>query len=226
MDFNDHDPIYNRLTDAYVAWKPNSDLKIKVGKQSAGFTLDGATSSKKLWRAERSLIASNIWFGTEYFVGATAAGTNDNWSWKGGVFSEHSPSRIENTFDGSFFTLASVGYDFADALDVDKAELRFDYVYQDEASDSETQYTHGRDDLEHIVSLSFKYDNGNKHLHTDLAYADQIDGNDIFALQLMPFYDLSDYFQVVGSYTYVENDDGGLRLSRYSPPRWHCSQRR
>ncbi|MGB0257995.1 MAG: porin, partial [Coraliomargarita sp.] len=216
MDFNDHDPVYNRLTDAYIAWKPNSDLKIKVGKQSAGFTLDGATSSKKLYRAERSLIGSNIWFGTEYFVGATVAGKHDNWNWKGGLFSNTRRQEFDNTFDGSWFTLASVGYNFADALEVDNATLRLDYVHQDEASNSESQYTHSRDNLENIVSLSFKYDDGKKHLHTDLAYADELDGNDIFALQIMPFYDLTERFQVVGSYTYIENDDGGLRVSRYA----------
>ncbi len=216
MNLNDHDPVYNKLTDAYIAWKPNSDLKIKVGKQSAGFTLDGATSSKKLYRAERSLIGENIWFRTEYFTGVTAAGTKDKWSWKGGVFSNTNSDEFDNSFDGSWFALASVGYDFADSLDVDNADLRFDYVYQDESSDSEAEYAHSQDNLEHILSISFKYDDSNKHLHTDLAYATGHDDNDFFALQLMPFYDLSKNFQVVGSYTYIESEEGNIRLNRYA----------
>lgn len=216
MDFNDHNPVYNNLTDAYIAWEPKSDLKIKVGKQTAGFTLDGSTSSKRLYRVERSFIGENIWFRSEYFTGITAAGKQDNWNWMGGVFSNNSDPEFDNTFDASFFTLVSVGYNFADSLEVDKALLRFDYVYQDEASDSEAGYTHSQDGLEHVASLSFQYDKGDMHLYTDLAYATGHDDNDIFALQVMPFYDLSKRFQVVASYAYIESDEPGLRISRYA----------
>lgn len=37
---------YNRLTDAYIGWHPGKKWDFKILKQSAGFTLDGATSSK------------------------------------------------------------------------------------------------------------------------------------------------------------------------------------
>ena len=40
--------VYGRLTDAYIGWNPKEYLKLKLLKQSAGFTLDGATSSKRL----------------------------------------------------------------------------------------------------------------------------------------------------------------------------------
>lgn len=47
MDLENYDPVYNQLTDAYIAYQPSKNLKFKLGKQSAGFTLAGATSSKK-----------------------------------------------------------------------------------------------------------------------------------------------------------------------------------
>ncbi|NRB40900.1 MAG: hypothetical protein HRU20_20930, partial [Pseudomonadales bacterium] len=45
---NDVGEIYNRITDAKVSWEMDSALQISLLKQSAGFTLDGRTSSKKL----------------------------------------------------------------------------------------------------------------------------------------------------------------------------------
>ena len=215
MNLNDPEPLYSRLTDSYIAWHPTDDWKLKVGKQSAGFTLDGATSSKKLYRMERSLIAGNIWFSKEYFVGVSLSGDKDNWQWKGGVFSGSNAQEFDRTFDLNYFTLASLGYDFAESFDSDKALLRFDYVYQDEA-DVEDEDFINTPDHEHVVSLSFQYDNGKKHLHTDLAYAKQFDGNEIYALQIMPFYDLNDTFQIVSSYTHIESDDPALKVTRYA----------
>lgn len=211
------EPLYGALTDSYIAWHPTDDWKLKVGKQSAGFTLDGSTSSKKLNRVERSLIGDNIWFKAEYFTGATLSGSQDEFQWKAGVFSTTLAQEFDNTFDTSYFTLASIGYDFAETFESDKALLRLDYVYQDEPDKSDySDYDIGTPKHENVVSLSFQYDNGKKHIHTDLAYAQQFNDNDIFALQIMPFYDLNDTFQLVGSYTHIESDDAVLSVTRYA----------
>lgn len=217
LDPRNPQPLYTGLTDSYIAWHPTDDWKLKVGKQSAGFTLDGATSSKKLYRTERSLIGDNIWFKAEYFSGVTLSGKQDNWQWKGGIFSTTLAQEFDNTFDTSYFTLASLGYDFAEFFESDKALLRLDYVYQDEPdADDYANYDIGTAKHENIISLSFQYDNGKKHIHTDLAYAEQFNGNDIYALQIMPFYDLNDTFQIAGSYTHIESDDAALSVTRYA----------
>jgi phosphate-selective porin OprO/OprP len=218
LNLNDPEPLYNRLTDTYIAWHPTDGWKLKVGKQSAGFTLDGATSSKKLYRMERSLIGGNIWFKNEYFTGVSASGDVDQWQWKAGVFSTDSSPEFDKTFDISYFTLLSAGYDFAEHFDSDKALLRLDYVYQDEAD--EEDYDNGDVGTakhEHVVSLSFQYDNGKKHLHTDLAYAKQFNGNKYYAVQIMPLYDLNDTFQIATSYTHIESsDDASLSVTKYA----------
>ncbi len=217
LDVHTPEPLYRALTDSYIAWHPTDDWKLKVGKQSAGFTLDGATSSKKLYRMERSLIGDNIWFKAEYFTGASLSGDTDQWQWKAGVFSTTLSQEFDNAFDTSFFTLTSLGYDFAESFDSDTALLRLDYVYQDEPdSDDYANFDIGTAKHEHVVSLSFQYDNGKKHIHTDLAYAHQFDGNDIYALQVMPFYDLNDTFQLVGSYTHIESDEAVLSVTKYA----------
>jgi phosphate-selective porin OprO/OprP len=218
LDLNDPEPLYTQLTDTYIAWHPTDGWKLKIGKQSAGFTLDGATSSKKLYRMERSLIAGNIWFKNEYFTGVSLSGDVENWEWKAGVFSSDNSPEFDKTFDISYFTLLSAGYDFAEQFDSDKALLRLDYVYQDEAD----QQDYDNDDVgtakhEHVVSLSFQYDEGKKHLHTDLAYAKSFDDNEFYALQLMPLYDLNDTFQIATSYTHIEtSDEAAINVAKYA----------
>ena len=216
LDPRNPQPLYTGLTDSYIAWHPTDDWKLKVGKQSAGFTLDGATSSKKLYRTERSLIGDNIWFSKEYFVGTSVSGDADQWQWKAGLFTNSQTEEFDKTFDNSYFILTSLGYDFAETLDSDKALLRLDYVYQDEPDEDDELQVVKTADHENIVSLSFQYDNGKKHIHTDLAYAEQYDGNEIYALQIMPFYDLNDTFQIAGSYTHIESDEPTLKVTKYA----------
>ena len=79
--------MYSRLTDAYVGWSPTDSLTIKALKQSAGFTLDGATSSKKLLTMQRNNLTNNLWFTSEYFTGLIAKGDiGPNWSYQAGIF--------------------------------------------------------------------------------------------------------------------------------------------
>ena len=61
MNLNTPEPLYRNLTDTYVSWTMENGLKIKVGKQSAPFTLHGATSSKKLYTLERALKYKVFW---------------------------------------------------------------------------------------------------------------------------------------------------------------------
>lgn len=218
-DLNLHtpEPLYNGLTDSYIAWHPTDDWKLKIGKQSAGFTLDGATSSKKLYRTERSLIGDNIWFKNEYFAGVSASGDVDEWQWKAGVFSNSQTEEFDRTFDNSYFILTSLGYDFAEQLEIDKALLRLDYIYQDEPDEGDDLQYLGTAEHEHVVSLSFQYDDGKKHLHTDLAYAKSFDSNELYALQIMPFYDLNDTFQIASSYTHISSsDEAAINVTKYA----------
>jgi phosphate-selective porin OprO/OprP len=84
---NKLEEMYNRLTDAYIGWSPTDSLTIKALKQSTGFTLDGATSSKKLLTMQRNNLTNNLWFTSEYFTGLLAKGEiGRNWSYTAGVF--------------------------------------------------------------------------------------------------------------------------------------------
>ena len=211
LDPENLDPVYDGITDAYVSWKPTGDWTLKLGKQSAGFTLDGATSSKSLITTERSSLSNNFWFTREYFAGATLSGDNEDWSYNFGLFSNDRSDEFENLGEEGFFFLASVGKDFGGSLNVDQASLRVDFVYNDESKGRL-----GTNALETILSFNGQYDNGPWHLWGDLTFGESFSGNSLWGLQIMPFYDINDTFQVVASYNYLSSsDENGLRLNRY-----------
>jgi phosphate-selective porin OprO/OprP len=202
---------YNRLTDAYIGWKPGSHLDLRFLKHSAGFTLDGATSSKELLTLQRSNLTNNLWFTTEYFTGVSAKGTSHNGlKYKAGVFSASGDPEISLS-EGGLFVLSSLGYDWGGAFGMDKAEWRLDYVHNQEDAGNATR------DFSDVVSLVGKFEKNRWGLWTDLAagkgYFDQ---PDIWGLSLMPFYNTTDRTQLVFRYTYLSSDgENGLRLARY-----------
>lgn len=208
---NDLDDSYSRLTDAYIGWFPDNTLAVKLLKQSAGFTLDGATSSKKLLTMQRNNLTNNLWFTAEYFTGATmSASTASGLNYKAGVFSTDDSDEL-STFNASYFTLLSLDYNFADQLILDKASVRIDYVYNDEHADANTR------DFSHVLSLSSQWQQGSWGLRTDLSAGDGHSGqSDVAGLVLMPFYDFTEHLQAVLRYTYITSkDDNGVRLNRY-----------
>jgi len=203
-DINDW---YNKLTDAYISWSPRKDLEIKVLKQSAGFTLDGSTSSKRLLTLERNNLTNNLWFTEEYFTGLLVKGKfRGDWSYQTSIFS--SDGNPEIGVDGaSWFTLWSLGYKLGNT------RLRVDYVYQDEDENANTR------DFEQVLSLFAQWQDGPWGVRGEVAggkgFADQ-NQSDIWGINVMPFYDISKHTQLVLRYTYVNSeDDNGLRLNRY-----------
>lgn len=202
---NSLDDSYNRLTDANISWSPNQQTKVKLLKHSAGFTLDGATSSKRLLTLQRNNVTNNLWFTAEYFTGASVSGSTDsNWIYKAGIFSSDGNEELSD-FDAAYFTLLSLG------RKLDNGMLRIDYVYNDKHEEANTR------DFSQVVSLVSDWKMGAWGLRTDLSAGDGYYGqSDIWGLALMPYYDFNDTFQLVGRYTYMDSrDDNGLRLGRY-----------
>ena len=196
---------YNRLTDAKVSWKASDPLTVTVLKQSAGFTLDGKTSSRRLYTPQRNNLTNNLWFTAEYFTGLSAKGDlGSGYSYLGGVYSTDDSDEI-GVSNGSYFTLMSFGKEW------DSAAMRLDYVYNDLKADSNTR------SFTNVVSLSGKMAIADWRLSTDLAYGEGGLGQaDVFGLVFMPIYHQSEKLQWVMRYTYLDSDgDNGIRLGRY-----------
>ena len=130
MDLNNPDSLYKKLTDTNLAWTSPSGMKIKVGRQSAPFTLDVSTSSKKLYTLERSKVAGNLGFSREYFPGITFSGKRDNWEYLAGLFSSDHGPEFDEAFHYGRFALFSAGYNFKEKLKLDNALIRVDYANQ------------------------------------------------------------------------------------------------
>lgn len=205
-------PLYNRLTDAYIAYRFSDAARLGVGKQSVKFTLDGATSSNELLTIDRSNVANNFWFTDEYMPGVTMSGKSGKWAYNSGVFSGGRSDKDFGNFDGGYFVLGSLGRDFGDALGVKRAVVRADYVYNEPDADSDATRK-----FEHIGALVFILDDDRWGFSGDIVSGDGYLGqSDGWGATALPWYSLTEKLQLVGRYTYVKSDElNGVRIGRY-----------
>ncbi len=207
----DDNPVYDRMTVAYIAWSKTDNLQITVGKQSAPFTMDGSTSSKALLAIDRSNVANNMWFTQEYFPGVTASGAPGNWRYLGGVYATGNDQTEFGHFDGSAFGLGSLGYDFGENLNAKEAVLAVNYVFNGQDNGGATRL------LEQVASLNFTYARERWGVRTDLTGGIGYQGqSDLWGTMVMPYYDITKKLQAVARYTFVTSvDPNGVRLNRY-----------
>jgi phosphate-selective porin OprO/OprP len=206
------EPFYTRLTDAYLAWRPSDGLALTAGKQSAGFTLDGMTSSKELLAIDRSNLTNNIWFTEEYIPGVSGTGEKGAWSYFVGIFTSDSEDPEFGAFKGGEFELVTLGYDFATASGTRQALWRINLLH----NEPDPENTLSRE-LEWIASSSFAWEGPAWGLRADLSAAQGYgDQSDLAGFMLMPFFSRSDALQLVARYTFVESAEvNGVRFARY-----------
>jgi phosphate-selective porin OprO/OprP len=205
---------YQRITDAYVAWTRYTNYEVTVGKQSAAFTLDGQTSSKKLLTIDRSNLANNIWFTEEYIPGVTLTGEPGNWVYQAGAFSSAANDNEFGNISGGVFGLATAGYNFNEALNAKEALLRVNYIYN---APQGTSGQFANRPLEQIGSLNFVFAREKWGIQTDLSGGLGYEGaSDIWGASVLPYFNINNHFQLVTRYTFVRSiDENGVRLPRY-----------
>lgn len=208
----EHDPLYRRLTDAYVAWQKHPKAVITVGKQSVPFTQEGATSSKELLTIDRSNLANAIWFTQEYMPGISVSGRAASWTYRGGVYSSGAMNREFGEFNGGAFTLLLAGYDFGKKLGVREATLTANYIYQQPDIDN-TFTKHWKQ----IASTHFKLEQPGwgfrGEVSTTVGYLGQ---RNVAGAMAMPYVNFTDKAQLVFRYAFVDSDGvNGLSLNTY-----------
>ena len=206
------DPFYMRFTDLYLEWSRSAPLAVTVGKQGVPFTMDGSTSSKELLTIDRSNLANNMWFPQEYVPGVSVSGEASDWVYHLGGYSSGERNREFGEFNGSGFTLGILGYDFADAMRVDEALVRGNYVYQN--PDVRNTFTR---QLRHMASVNLTLREGRWGVRGDASTASGYQGqSDLWGTMMMPFFDMTSKLQFVARYTYLKSEDpNGVRLARY-----------
>jgi len=208
----ERDPLYQRFTDFYVQWSRSGQFVVTVGKHGVPFTMDGATSSKELLAIDRSNLSNNIWFPQEYIPGVSVSGKVAPWVYRAGVYSGGAMNREFGRFSGSVLALGVLGYDFAKSLGAKEALLAGNYVYQ--PPDRDNTFTRL---LTHIASLNFKLERDRWGARTDVSLASGYLGqSDLWGFMAMPFFNVTDKFQIVGRYTFLASDNpNGVRLATY-----------
>jgi phosphate-selective porin OprO/OprP len=202
---NKPDSSYRRLTDASFEWQFENDWRLTILKQSAGFTLDGATSSKRLLTPERNALTHNLWFTAEYFTGLDLKGDcGGKWKCRGGIYSSDGNDEISK-FNASYFSLLSA------SVELGKLDLRLDYVHNDKDDEANTRH------FNDVLSLVGHWEDGPWGLSTDisggLGWESQ---GDVLGVVVMPWWMQTPQLQWVARYTYLtSSDDNGLRLNRY-----------
>ncbi|MEW6160298.1 MAG: porin [Verrucomicrobiota bacterium] len=205
-------PMYERLTDMNLAWSRSDSLTVKVGKQSAEFTMDGQTSSKELLAIDRSNESNNLWFPQEYIPGVTFSGEVDSWVYNAGIFSSGSANKEFGEFDGGVFFLGTLGYDLGKNLGVKQAVLTANYVYNE--PDRNNTFTRS---LQNIGSINFNLDTGKWGVRTDVTVGTGYLGqSDLWGAMIMPYYNITPQLQAVARYQFIQSEDNnGVRLARY-----------
>jgi phosphate-selective porin OprO/OprP len=212
FDPQDSGQFYQRLTDTYIAWELNDLATLTAGKHSAGFTLDGMTSSKRLLTIDRSNLTNNIWFTEEYIPGISVKGGRSGWNYFLGLFSSGDDDPEFGDFKGGEFVLGTLGRNFKQQLGADDALLRLNLVYNE--PDPENGFTNL---LEKIVSLNFQYEKNGVGVRSDIsAGAGYYGQSDLWGFYVMPYLRFSDSMELVARYTYIDSEDeNGIRFARY-----------
>ena len=173
LDPQRHDPFYVRFTDLYLMWTKNPRFVLTVGKQSAPFTLDGATSSRELLTIDRSNLANNIWFPQEYLPGVSVSGRRAPWVYRAGsVFLRRSEPRVRRVQRRHGLRSACWATTSRRSSGVKEALLTGNYVYQTPGSADNT-FTR---QLEHIGSINFRFEDTKWGARADLSTAAGLSG--------------------------------------------------
>jgi phosphate-selective porin OprO/OprP len=129
-----------------------------------------------------------------------------------GLYSSDNKPEFDGAFKYGQFGILSLGRDYADKFNLEKSYFRLDFMFQDDDGNDEVE---DFNDWNGAYSFVTKWENNAWYFWTDLSFADRKDG-DVWGIQLMPFFDITDKIQVIFCYTHLESSgDDQLRASRW-----------
>jgi len=210
------DDWYSGFTELNVAWKPNEQFNLQVGKQKAKYSLDFSTSSREILTIERNILINNL--GIDFQTGASISGKQGKWSYYAGAFSndvrDSDSTQLEfGDLDGGWSYIASLAYDVKEQLGTEKGVVRLDYIHMqhdDDLLEPDEFLTRFDDSL----ALSLNVKQGKWGLITEGLWASG-DNGDIWGFYVMPTYDITKKLQAVARYTHGGSGDDLLRPGRY-----------
>ena len=207
------DPLYQRFTDFYLQWSRSGRFVVTAGKHGVLFTMDGSTSSKDLLAIDRSNLTNNIWFPQEYMPGVSVSGEDRAVDVSCGcLLVRRSESGIRRASTAAALRSAS------SAMTSRSRSTPRKRCWLATTSISIRIYNNTfTRQLEHIVSVNFKFERDRWGVRTDLSAATGYLGqSDMWGVMAMPFVNVTNKLQFLGRYTFLDSaDPNGVRLGTY-----------
>lgn len=200
----------NDFQDIYIEWEPTDGTFIRVGKQKQNFTLEDRESSKRIKTLERSHIVNETAGARPWGIVAgfeTGAFTHEIGGWIYGA-DDDAPEWVDFRGNG--------GFHYNLFFDVnDSTTLHFDYLYNDNNSGLTGTAGSAPNGIgaayEHAIAAGIEIEQGRFQLISDIIYAANRTangpipaGNDTWGLYILPSYDITDNFELVAKYAYMD----------------------
>ncbi len=203
------DPFYSDIYDFAVSYSRSEELTVGVGKiKSQYFTQENNTRSRELIVFEQSLLVNTLV--PKQLTAAWINGKAGSWVYALAGYAGDYETEFSR-FDAGAVVQASLGYDFASALNMDKALVKFDYQGSTSARNSDGPGRFGS-----AFSLNTTFQSGNFYGYTDFLGGLGLDSQgDVWGVVLTPTYFLiPNRLQAVLRYQYAHGDDDGLSLQK------------
>jgi len=205
------DPVYNGIVDFYVKWSPSDEFNVTVGKQKPQIGYyDWLQSTNSQPTFERSQIFNQL--RVDRTLGVVIDGkVAGNWLYRTGIYSNESDLEFGNLNAGIGYSVG-FGYDFKEALSLEKAEWHFDYLHSDIESGSTVLNRY-----ENLFSTTLWLKDGRWSFVGEFFAGTGLSA-DAAGFFLQPTYDLiPKKLQVVGRYSFASGDgpDSVTAQSRY-----------
>ena len=184
--------FYNRFTNMYVKYHANDAFNITVGKTEAHFGYDREVSDVLQPFFERSFFDDQLIGSNDYITGALISGQFNHFGYLTGIYSD-SVDKTFGNFNGGQSYLAELNYDFAPALNANRALLVVDYLHVDGINKNTNVFQN----FNNAAAIYFDYKKGRFGWVTQFAYGDGITthGN-LYQIMVMPTFDITDKLQV------------------------------
>lgn len=226
-DFQSNDgfeDLYDGLVDAYLRWKPNTNLSLTIGKTKPLIGhFDWLESSNCQPTFERSQIFNQL--KVNRATALTLEGSFDHFTWRTGVYANDTPANTGGSGawgDGEFGDLdggtsfsLGIGYDLKDWLGSNKADVRLDWLHSNRRPGDRVL-----DRYDDLLSATFWWEQGPAALVAEAFHGSGGSGADsnVFGFFVQPMFDLvPDRIQLVGRYSYARSSgaQGVLAQPRY-----------
>jgi phosphate-selective porin OprO and OprP len=207
---DEFDPFYDRLVDAYIKWRPREEFNLTIGKQKPQIAYyDWLQSTTNQPTFERSQIFNQL--RVDRTLGVVADGKVGNFTYQAGLYSNDT-DREFGQIGGGWSVSAGVGYDFKKLLQLERADLRVDWLHSELDPDNTILNRY-----EDIFTATVWLKNGRWQLVTEAFYATG-ETPDVFGIYVQPTYDLiPKKLQLVARYSFATGDgpDSVIAQSRY-----------